>query len=165
MANWFHSDRFSVPAYLLSSAVGFVAGTTGLTIIDEFSIGSELTLRESIQSVFAAAMLLVGLFDIIGPRYAGASLLMVPATIGLIFLAMRLKLVNFWFAALSGIPVSFIFMVVTLLWSFDRNTSGRLYLDSVSWTAIIVGGLVGGLTYFASGKLLGLWKKQTEMHP
>ncbi|MCB9992540.1 MAG: hypothetical protein H6873_02660 [Hyphomicrobiaceae bacterium] len=162
---FWHSDQFAILPYLLGSASGFVGGTTGLAVSDEFRLGHGLSVEDFVQSVVASAMLLVGLFDFIGPRYVAASVLMVPATMGLIRFAMRLNGVNAGFAAICGIPIAFIFMAVTMLWRLDDNGPGRLEFDLTVWTAIIVGGMVGGLTYFASGKLLGLWKNQPEPRP
>lgn len=160
--NFWHSDRFSIPCYLLGSLIGLVAGILSVAIIAEVAESEQLLNIDfaAIPAIAAAIFLFTIPLTLIG--FFTGSILMVPCTALLISWARRNKQVNAYVASVSGVPVAFIFVL-----AFVQFGAGNQHFDLFSpenplLIATLVGGLAGGLVYYGLGKRLGLWPLISE---
>lgn len=157
-----HSDRFSFFCYLLACLVGIFAGIVGVALVGEAGEGSLVSLQSLARIPVLSVTLMLFSFPLLVIAFLIGSFAMVPVTILLIGWARRNGLVNAGVAALCGVPVSLIYMFALLFSGANSLEEDLFSLDNPLWVASIIGGLAGGLVYFALGKRSGLWTVNSE---
>lgn len=157
-----HSEHFSIICFILASVMGIIFAIWGVVIVGEFARGRIPDLQDILITPFGAAGILLNGFSGFALRLLIGGLPMIAITMLSIQFARKNDLVNWWFAAICGIPVAGIYWLTTMaIVMFGEG--GQMPNDlSIAASAIMSGGLFGGLTYYLCGKFFGFWLGQVE---